>query len=180
MIQSYAGVRLIVVAEPMLPRQENLGLTYDGLSQILNAQRGVLNINRTAIGGIPASEEQFNYDETGNWLAYRTESNGTPALDQARRHDRDNRMVQVDGSSAGITYDQAGNLTQGPLNDTGPHHQMKWDAWNRLTEVRTATGALVMQCGYDGLFRRITKKVGASARHFYYSDRWKPLEEYLE
>jgi RHS repeat-associated protein len=161
-------------------RQEDLAWNYDGLSQVTHAKRGALNINRTAIGGVPTQTEGFGYDETGNWLNYRVENDGVGTLEQTRKNDRDNRMVQVNGSAAGITYDQAGNMTQGPLNDSVLHHKLKWDAWNRLVEVRTAADAVVMTCGYDALFRRITKTAGGVTRHSYYSDRWKALEEYVD
>ncbi len=161
-------------------RQEDIAWNYDGLSQVTHAKRGALNINRTAIGGIPAQTEGFGYDETGNWLSYRMETDGVGTLEQTRRNDRDNRMTQVNGSSAGITYDHAGNMTQGPLNDSGPHYKLKWDAWNRLVEVRTAADAVVMTCGYDALYRRITKAAGGVTRHSYYSDRWKALEECVD
>jgi len=161
-------------------REEDLAWNYDGLSQVTHAKRGALNINRTAIGGVPAQTEGFGYDETGNWLNYRMETDGVGTLEQTRKNDRDNRMTQVNGSSAGITYDQAGNMTQGPLNDSGPHHKLKWDAWNRLVEVRTTADVVVMTCGYDALFRRITKTAGGVTRHSYYSDRWKALEERVD
>ena len=41
---------------------------YDALSQVTAAARGNLNLNRTAIGGRPASEQSWDYDPTGNWL----------------------------------------------------------------------------------------------------------------
>ena len=38
---------------------------YDGLYQVTERQRGLLNTNASAIGGIPAQQEDFSYDETG-------------------------------------------------------------------------------------------------------------------
>ena len=43
---------------------------YDGQYQVTERQRGLLNINTTAVGGIPAQQEDFSYDETGNWITY--------------------------------------------------------------------------------------------------------------
>ncbi len=46
--------------------------SYDGLYQVTEAARGErnININRSAIGGIPAKDEEFSYDPTGNWDNY--------------------------------------------------------------------------------------------------------------
>ena len=40
---------------------------YDTLYQITDFARGTLNINRSAIGAIPANEQTWTYDPTGNW-----------------------------------------------------------------------------------------------------------------
>ena len=40
---------------------------YDGLYQVTERARGNLNVNRTAIGGVPLRKEGFGYDPIGNW-----------------------------------------------------------------------------------------------------------------
>ncbi len=75
-----------------------------------------------------------------------------------------------------LAHDDAGNLTYDGL------HQYTYDAWNRLTKVERAypgdTGpevtSVVATLSYDGLGRRVTKKVENSADwvctyHFYYA-----------
>jgi RHS repeat-associated protein len=141
---------------------------------------GTLNTNRTAIGGIPGEEEDFTYDPTGNWLGYRKDTNGTAVLNQSRSNNQDNQLTQIDGSSALLSYDRAGNATKtapGTNGNWSKYYQPVWDAWNRLVEIKDETGASVQKNTYDGLSRRITKESGSTVTHTYWSDRWKPLEE---
>ena len=58
--------------------------TYDALGQVTSANRGVININRTAIGGVPAEGERFVYDPIGNWNRYQKLEDGLGTLDQTR------------------------------------------------------------------------------------------------
>jgi RHS repeat-associated protein len=153
---------------------------YDGLYQVIRDSVGTLNTNRTAIGGIPGEEEDFTYDPTGNWLGYRKDTNGTAVLKQSRSNNKDNQLTQIDGSSALLSYDRAGNATKtapGMNGDWSKYYQPVWDAWNRLVEVRDESGTTVQKNTYDGLTRRITKETGGTVTHTYWSDRWKPLEE---
>jgi RHS repeat-associated protein len=59
------------------------------------------------------------------------------------------------------------------------HNQLDatYDAWNRL--VATDNGTAAVTYAYDGMNRRITKTVGSTVRHYYYSDQWQVLEERL-
>jgi len=156
---------------------------YDGLSQVIRDAVGTLNTNRTAIGGIPGEEDDFTYDPTGNWLAYRKNEDGSPVLEQTRSNNKDNQLTKIDGSSQGIEFDRAGNSTKlrpGAEGDWSKHFIPVWDAWNRLVEVKTENGATVQKNTYDGLSRRITKESGGTVVHTYWSDRWKPLEERVD
>jgi len=153
---------------------------YDGLYQVIRDAVGTLNTNRTAVGGVPVEEEDFTYDPTGNWLGYRKDTNGSVVLDQSRSNNQDNQLTQINGSSALLSYDRAGNATKtapGLNGDWSKSYQPVWDAWNRLVEVKDETGASVQKNAYDGLTRRITKESGGTVTHTYWSDRWKPLEE---
>ncbi len=156
---------------------------YDGLHQVIRDAVGTLNTNRTAIGGIPGEEEDFAYDPTGNWLGYRKDEGGATVLDQTRANNKDNQLVQIDGSSALLAYDRAGNATKVPPGVGGnwsKYFQPVWDAWNRIVEVKDENGATTQRNAYDGLTRRITKEAGGVVVHIYWSDRWKPLEERLD
>jgi len=154
---------------------------YDGLYQVIRDAVGTLNTNRTAVGGVPVEEEDFTYDPTGNWLGYRKEANGSLVLDQSRSSNQDNQLTQIDGSSALLSYDRAGNATKTPPSNGGDWsrgYQPVWDAWNRLVEVKES-GTSVQKNTYDGLSRRITTEAATVGHitHTYWSDRWKPLEE---
>ena len=155
---------------------------YDGLYQVTSDAQGTLNLNRTAIGGIPAEEESFDYDATGNWLGYQKNEDGSSVLDQSRVNNRDNQVVQIDGSSEKIAYDRAGNATQlspDASGDWDKSYTLVWDGWNRLVEVKddSTPANTVASYAYDALARRITRTVSGTTTHSYYSDRWKTLEE---
>jgi RHS repeat-associated protein len=153
---------------------------YDGLYQVIRDAVGTLNTNRTTIGGVPGEEEDFTYDPIGNWLGYRKDANGTAVLDQSRSNNKDNQLTQIDGSSALLGYDRAGNATKtapGTNADWTKYYQPVWDAWNRIVEVKDETGASVQKNAFDGISRRITKEASSVVTHTYWSDRWKPLED---
>ncbi len=153
---------------------------YDALYQVIRDAVGTLNTNRTAIGGIPGEKEDFTYDPTGNWLGYRKDEDGSTVLDQTRTNNKDNQLTQIDGSSALLEYDRAGNALKVPPgigDDWDKYFQPVWDAWNRIVEVKNGNGTTVQKNAYDGLSRRITTESGGTVTHTYWSDRWKPLEE---
>jgi len=60
-----------------------------------------------------------------------------------------------------------------------PQYDGKYDAWDRLIEVKVTGGSVVATYRYDGLKRRVTKVTGGNTRHYYYSNRWQILEERL-
>jgi RHS repeat-associated protein len=157
-------------------RQDEL-YHYDGLSQLDDFQRGVLNSGNNGIeSGTLTGQEQFNFDPTGNWNSYVVNA-GTP---QTRTHNQANELTQIDSSSALVAQDAAGNMAKVPKPDNwGAGYDLKYDAWNRLVEVKNSGGSTVATYGYDGLNRRITKTVGSDTRHYYYTDRWQIIEERL-
>ncbi len=156
---------------------------YDMLYQVTDFDRGTLNINRSAIGAIPANEQTWTYDPTGNWDRYTNADDGTETLDQTRIHNQDNQITQIDGSNTGILYDRAGNATQMPPDKDGDwsgFYRLKWDGWNRLVDVRGVGNALVATYAYDGMTRRTTKTVSGTTTHFYYNKKWKQVEERID
>ncbi|NOY00629.1 MAG: RHS repeat-associated core domain-containing protein [Verrucomicrobia bacterium] len=153
---------------------------YDGLYQVKRAELGTLNLNQSAIGAIPAQAEDFSYDPSGNWTHYTQSEDGTEMLDQSRVSNQDNQMTQIDGSSDGISYDRAGNSIKLPPDvdgDWAKYYQLVWDGWNRLVEIKDEADVTVANYGYDGLYRRTLKVVGAETRDYYYNDEWKCVEE---
>jgi RHS repeat-associated protein len=161
---------------------EDYAYGYDGLSQVVNAARGSLNLNATAIGGVAEEAEGWDYDPTGNWKGYRIEADGAVTLDQVRMHDQGNRLTQIEGNLVDglnpIRVDRVGRMLEVPPDAAGDWEEplkLEWDAWNRVVLVRRED--MVWSYQYDGLFRRITRSGFAGDRHTYYSDAWRPLED---
>ncbi len=165
------------------PTKQDRFYGYDALGQVVDSAHGNLNINRTAIAGIPAQREAFDYDSIGNWKDYLRQADGATTLDQARWHNRDNQITALDGNADGLAYDAAGNMTACRPDKDGDWSKgltIVWDAWNRIVQVKNAQpSATVATYAYDGLTRRITSTVGGTVRHFYYNDVWKAVEERL-
>jgi RHS repeat-associated protein len=159
---------------------------YDGLYQVTQRQRGVLNTARTAITGTPERQEDFEFDPLGNWEAYTLRANGTVQNDQSntRTHNEANQITGVtpnSGTAAAIAHDHAGNMTKTAPDKDGDWtkgYKLKWDAWNRLVAVRRQEDdTLVATYHYDGLFRRTHSTVDGTDRHFLYDRAWRVLEE---
>ncbi|MBL9153551.1 MAG: hypothetical protein JNK37_13740 [Verrucomicrobiales bacterium] len=157
---------------------------YDTLGQVKAADRGTLNENRTAIGGVPQEAEAWQYDEQGNWLAYNKADDGTEVIEQSRRSNVSNQIVAIDGTNEGVAYDKNGNMIRIPTGDalTGAPRKLVWNAWDQLVEVRVeSSNALIQRNAYDGLFRRTTRTLADnSVIHCYYNDLWRPVEERLD
>ena len=153
--------------------------TYDELVQLTMRQAGMLNINHTAVVGIPAQQENFSYDETGNWKAYQKHVNGAAVIDQSRVNNKSNQVTQIDGSSTGVSYDKNGNMLTVPTGDalSDPSNRVVWDGWNRPVRVYDADDSLIAEYRYDGLGRRITVTTAGVTRHTYYDDQWRSIEE---
>jgi len=160
---------------------QDFAYRYDGLSQVTGSALGTLNLNQTAIGGIPAQEESFGYDATGNWLQYQRNDNGIVALNQTRKSNKDNELIQIDGSSTGFDYDLAGNAVKVVPTVDGNWEQsyrLIWDGWNRLVTVKNDAEETQASYAYDALSRRISRKTwnDDEVLYSYYSDRWQCLE----
>lgn len=157
---------------------------YDGLYQVTNAQRGDLTPGSGPpyTGIAPATRQQneiFGYDQMGNWLSYYSQS---PALSQTRAHNKANEITSITNPTSVIqpAYDAVGNMTTLPQPaDWTAKFTAKWDAWNRLIELKDGAGAVVAAYAYDGLFRRTTKTISGTTRKFYYTSAWQVAEEYV-
>jgi RHS repeat-associated protein len=150
---------------------------YDGLSQLTNMDR--------TIAGIPFFEEDFWYDPTGNWRgstsAYVTKTNGSVDLNQNRSHNSANEITGITTSVGTAwtapTQDLVGNMTVIPQPSSPNNtYDCKYDAWNRLVEVKITGGAVQGTYKYDGLNRRM-QSITSNTRDFYYSNKWQILEE---
>jgi RHS repeat-associated protein len=79
-------------------------------------------------------------------------------------------------------YDKVGNQTADIApGDWDKRFDLKWDAWNRLVEVRRhSTMAVVQANAYDGLTRRTTSYDGTATIHYYYNTAWRAVEQYVD
>ena len=131
---------------------------YDQINQIKNLNRGVLNQNQTAIV-TPNFMEAWNLDKTGNWLQY--DKNGTV---ENRTHNKANEIQGI------ATHDKNGNMT------VLPGQKAKYDAWNRLVEVRDTSDNLIARYDYNGMNQRIRKTVGTTVTESFFNEQWQELE----
>ena len=159
---------------------------YDGLYQVSEHKRGELDGDPPdGITDLQQNEE-WTYDETGNWSEY---SSTSPANEQSRTHNWVNEITEIaDGTSTiddvNPTYDAAGNMLTMP-KDPGLEtsmYKLKWDAWNRLVAVTNEDDSAVASYTYDGLTRRQTKtdEEAEETRHYYYNSQWRAVEERVE
>ena len=85
----------------------------------------------------------WNFDKTGNWLQY-----NRAGVVENRTHNAANEIQSF------ATHDKNGNMTV-MLGQKG-----KYDAWNRVVEVRDSSDTLLASYIYNGLNQRIKKTVG--------------------
>jgi RHS repeat-associated protein len=157
---------------------------YDDLYQVSQRQRGLLNVNLSAVGGTPAQQENFTYDETGNWINYQQQNGGSLGIDENRTNNRSNQIVTVNGASADIAYNRNGNMVSVPASasSAGMALQLVWDAWNRLISASPSTGGSVLFTNtYDGRGRCCRSEDAAGHLQGYaYDDQWRCIEAYYQ
>ncbi len=149
---------------------------YDGVSQLVDLQRGQLNANKDAIVS-KAFAEDWGLDATGNWSAFRQDlgGNGTWDLDQTRAHNQANEVTAA--------HDRAGNMVTLP-KPASPAEALgaTFDAWNRMVKVAEDGQDIVAEYAYTPDNRRAVKRTYSGGtldetRHFYYTDQWQTIEE---
>ena len=149
--------------------------SYDGLYQVATHQTGIGT-------GIPATEEQFTYDPTGNWNRYKALAAGAVTEDSPRTNNSANQITQIAGTPELIAHNATGNTTRIPKPaDPTKSFDLKWDAWNRLVKVSDSeTENPVAVYTYDGLTRRISTDdgTGTDTRRYYYNQQWRCVEEF--
>ena len=112
----------------------------------------------------------------GNWSNLTEKTNGSTTLNQDRGHNDANEVTDLVGVTTHGAHDAAGNMTKVPKPTSWTaHYDLKYDAWNRRTEVKDGAST-VATYEYDGLNRRIVKTVGSDVEHYYYNTRWQLLE----
>jgi len=147
------------------------GNGYDQLNQLSGFLRGVLSASPSG-GGVldtvasPSNTVSWSPDALGNFSSVTT--NGAA---QTRTHNQQNQITSVSGLTT-PTYDANGNLTTDEQGQT-----YKYNAWNRLVQVKNSGGTTIASYAYDGLGRRIQETHGSTVNDLYYSAAWQVLEE---
>ncbi|MDR2440474.1 MAG: RHS repeat-associated core domain-containing protein [Planctomycetaceae bacterium] len=132
--------------------------TYDNLGQIKTLNRGVLNTAQNEVMTVNHSES-WNFDKTGNWSQYTQNGNV-----ENRTHNAANELQGI------ATHDANGNMTlMSGLKG-------KYDAWNRLVEVRDSNDNLIASYEYNGLNQRIKKTIGSTVTKSFFNGSWQEIE----
>jgi RHS repeat-associated protein len=155
--------------------------TYDGLHRLKDAQRGQLT--GSPFSGVTSKNfaQDWELDALGNWWIFKQDDDGTGwDLQQERAHTKANEFIDSTGDWYPPSHDNAGNMTDvtDPLSPTTDPLSAKYDAWNRLVEVKQGTTVLTAN-KYDGLGQRIVRDPAGSSNtyDYYYNDQWQLLTE---
>jgi YD repeat-containing protein len=165
---------------------------YDGLHRLKDTDQGTAS-NSTGLISTKYFEQQWTLDQLGNWPEFKIANNGTGTfsgagdLDQVRAHNVVNEVGTITAGSGQANWvdpvhDAAGNMTTMP-QPAAPTSSfaLKYDAWNRLVEVRDGSNNLVQTNEYDGFGRRIVRVDAVPSTdvtyEYYYNDQWQLLTE---
>jgi RHS repeat-associated protein len=140
--------------------------TYDGLNQLSSFQRGTLNGTKTGLTGSASRSQSWDFDAVGNF-----DSQTTDGTTQTRSDNKQNEITAISGATT-PTYDSNGSLT---TDETGK--TLKYDAWNRLVQVKNSGGTTLATYQYDGGGQRVRETRGGTTTDLYYSNEWQVLEE---
>jgi RHS repeat-associated protein len=138
---------------------------YDLLNQLTEFRRGTLS--DTNSDGVPdtvatASRTQaWDYDALGNF-----DSQTSDGVAQTRTANKQNQIISISGAGT-PAFDANGNMTG---DEQG--RALKYDAWNRLVELKQGA-TILASYAHDGLNRRGTE----GTRTLYYSAKWQVIEE---
>jgi len=139
---------------------------HDALDRLTSFQRGTLNVAKDGLTGAASRSQSWDFDALGNW-----DSVTTDTATQTRTANRRNEITSVSGATT-PTHDLNGNLT---VDEAG--RQLKYDAWNRLVEVRDSGSNLLASFRYDGLGRRVRETRGGVTTDLYSSAAAQVVEE---
>lgn len=154
---------------------QNTTSLWSGLMTVLgvaNITNGSVEVN-TVAAALRAAGDQAIFTATNLPVSTGTNTYTAVITDPFGR--QDTNLVSAVAQNRGYGYDKNGNMT----NDG--QFAYAWDNADRLKEVRTAGGSLVMSCKYDGLGRRRERIVatgytdGPSTDRYVYHD-WLVLE----
>lgn len=127
-----------------------------------------------------AAFQDWTLDSLGNWSEF--DDQGTV---ETRDHNEANEIDAISGSGALLPeFDAVGNMISAGRSDNPTVRQhYKYDAWNRLVEVRPDDGsgnpdpnAVTATFEYDGRNYRIQKTAGSVVQAFFYNEGQQLLE----
>jgi RHS repeat-associated protein len=128
------------------------------LRQIKSLDRGILNTAQNEITTVNHSES-WNFDQTGNWSQYTKNGNV-----ENRTYNAANELQSI------VTHDANGNMI------LMPGLKGKYDAWNRLVEVRDTSDNLIATYEYNSLNQRIKKTVESTVTKLFFNENWQEVE----
>ena len=134
---------------------------YDNLNRLTSTTR-----NGTAY-------QSWNLDSQGNWSGF-TNQGST----QTETANSQNQITSISGQTT-PTYDANGNMTQDQNGNT-----LVYDPWNRLVEVKNASGVVIAQYSYNAQNYAVTVSYpqGGSGvpplttNYIYYDNQWQVIE----
>jgi len=153
---------------------------YDRLNQLKKFHRGLL-VNENTVIESPGLQQGWQFDATGNWKNFSQfdPADAAKTLDQQRSHNRVNEITEI-ARTVGTdwttpTYERNGNTTG---DEDG--RKFKYDAWNRLAEIRDVENELLATYRYNALGWRVREIRGEAITDLYYSNQWQVLEERVD
>lgn len=184
----------------------DVGYTLDDLHRLTGANEG--NWSGSVINNL-TRDEQWTLSQTGNAVLAQRDLDGDQnynegggEFDDDRGYNDVNelRTRDVDGTPGTTAdnyepdYDKNGNLVDDDKRTpTGTYtfgYTYKYDAWNRLKEVRKQNGDLVAEYGYNGQGHRVHWLYDANTSgvadgsdptyHFALDENWRTIETYLD
>ncbi len=162
-------------------------LLYDRLDRVGKHERGRLIAPATISPGTTRLHQRWSLDQAANWRALqRSDLDAGQQLTQQRAHSRSNHILSIQRTAglvwASPIHDAEGNMTSVPSPKV-PQALLgcKYDAWNRLTEVKDPVTGALNRYEYDGLGRRTMAYSIPSGqlRHFYYDQAGRVVTEYV-
>ncbi|MCL2624019.1 MAG: RHS repeat-associated core domain-containing protein, partial [Planctomycetaceae bacterium] len=153
---------------------------YDGMNQLVDMQRGKLNVNKNGIASGKNYQDNFAFDATGNWTTYKQDTTGAGfSLTQARTHNKANEVLTIAGAATHVSHDLNGNMKKFVKPSSwSSAFDLVYDAWNRLIQVKDGA-TVVATYSYNGLNHRVRKVVGSETRLFYFNQGWQCVEEHV-
>ena len=145
------------------PLERNESFGYDGLSRLVSYDTTWILDDAT-----------WDLTAVGNW---RRRTLAGSSYDERPGHNERNEITNrtVNEISATPSYDLEGNTTSLPPDvpqESSGSFTLKYDAWNRLVEIKYGTDVLA-RYERDGLGRIIREEI--SGEHYFYSLSWQLL-----